>query len=796
MKRKILSIIFTTALFISMMPTVVYASSPLILHEEGASVEDIPQEEPLMVKNIAYDMTIGDIVVQDSGYWLTDANGSLSEGSVDNYNIAFDASSNTLTLKDATIHHYIVGSLGAIYIEGTNAMTFNIIVEGDNNISTDTSGISLITRNSTDAILNISGTGKLNIDAYDSGIIVQSDADVSLNITDIALNISSSLSNYSYGIKTRAGANAKNSLIMDGSNYSSTNYLAVCLDWKNLSDIGEPILELKNDAVIDAKNGKIVYGYYENELIPASSSDGIIKDGKNTKVYGNYDVKENISIAADETLTITAGATLNNHATITNNGTIVIEENGKLVNNGKIDNFGTLPSNGIDNLPPTITTDALADGEVGKQYSQIIETASNDVTSWSIQGSYLDWLSISDTGTLSGTPTNAGEYSVTLVAGNEHGTHNKTFTLHIDEAPSYYISLDKKELDFGTVCPDYATLNAQPIEITNNGTKDIEVMLPTSNNYLIVAIDGFTNDKAMIAPSGKASFSIVPKTNLGLGNYDEIINVIGDKNIDVKFKVEHALTKFEAKNATCTSDGNIEYYKCEKCGKYFKDENASIEINEADTIIKASGHTYGEPTWTWTSDTQAKATFKCEHGDDIQEFNGIMSSKVTKDATCDGAGIRTYTAKVEFKGKEYTATKDIEIAKLSCASFSTTYDDGGPFTRNECGDVFDRWGNLIYDAPDCVVTPKPTSSTTVKTPEPTTTTLEPIETEDLQETSEPQKTTAPSPSPSATTDALEEVEVEKTNGLGFIWWIIGGIGLVIVGVVIYLIIRSRDDNSN
>ncbi|WP_276829205.1 vWA domain-containing protein [Galactobacillus timonensis] len=32
-----------------------------------------------------------------------------------------------------------------------------------------------------------------------------------------------------------------------------------------------------------------------------------------------------------------------------------------------------------------------------------------------------------------------------------------------------------------------------------------------------------------------------------------------------------------------------------------------------------------------------------------------------------------------------------------------SYDDGGPFTKNECGNVYDRWGNLIWASPACRV---------------------------------------------------------------------------------------------
>ncbi len=34
---------------------------------------------------------------------------------------------------------------------------------------------------------------------------------------------------------------------------------------------------------------------------------------------------------------------------------------------------------------------------------------------------------------------------------------------------------------------------------------------------------------------------------------------------------------------------------------------------------------------------------------------------------------------------------------------TASYDDGGPFTKDVCGNVFDRWGNMVYEAPACMV---------------------------------------------------------------------------------------------
>ena len=40
----------------------------------------------------------------------------------------------------------------------------------------------------------------------------------------------------------------------------------------------------------------------------------------------------------------------------------------------------------------------------------------------------------------------------------------------------------------------------------------------------------------------------------------------------------------EAKAATKTSEGNIEYWYCEGCGKYYKDAKATQEITKAQTV--------------------------------------------------------------------------------------------------------------------------------------------------------------------------------------------------------------------
>ena len=52
---------------------------------------------------------------------------------------------------------------------------------------------------------------------------------------------------------------------------------------------------------------------------------------------------------------------------------------------------------------------------------------------------------------------------------------------------------------------------------------------------------------------------------------------------------EHDLQHFEAKDPTCGKEGNIEYWYCAGCGKYFADKAAGKEIAKEKTVLAATG---------------------------------------------------------------------------------------------------------------------------------------------------------------------------------------------------------------
>ena len=54
----------------------------------------------------------------------------------------------------------------------------------------------------------------------------------------------------------------------------------------------------------------------------------------------------------------------------------------------------------------------------------------------------------------------------------------------------------------------------------------------------------------------------------------------------------HNLLKVDARDASCTENGNIAYYVCEDCDKIFADEEGTVELTMEDTVISAIGHKY------------------------------------------------------------------------------------------------------------------------------------------------------------------------------------------------------------
>ena len=52
----------------------------------------------------------------------------------------------------------------------------------------------------------------------------------------------------------------------------------------------------------------------------------------------------------------------------------------------------------------------------------------------------------------------------------------------------------------------------------------------------------------------------------------------------------HTIVSVSAVGAICEEAGNIAYYKCSACGKYFSDEAGKNEITADSVVVPAKGH--------------------------------------------------------------------------------------------------------------------------------------------------------------------------------------------------------------
>ena len=254
----------------------------------------------------------------------------------------------------------------------------------------------------------------------------------------------------------------------------------------------------------------------------------------------------------------------------------------------------------------------------------------------------------------------------------------------------------------------------------------------------------------------------------------------------------HTLTAVAEVPATCETAGVKAHWKCEVCGKLFSDAEGKTETTLERLAIPATGHAYGEPVWKWNDDFTASATFTCANDTShVETVNAAVTNEVTTAATCEADGVRTYTAKVTFEGKEYTDTKTEVIpatshdTELVGAKDATCTEDG--YTGDEvckvCG-VTVKQGEVI---PALGHDYKDGKCSRCGAEEPTTP-VEPGKPGDSGKPTTPEKPAEPSqPTTPATGDS---------SNMTALWVVLTVAGLGIIALVVLLVTKhSKKQNG-
>lgn len=177
-------------------------------------------------------------------------------------------------------------------------------------------------------------------------------------------------------------------------------------------------------------------------------------------------------------------------------------------------------------------------------------------------------------------------------------------TLTVIAKPVFKISLDPVDVDFGKIVEGSLQGQVQPVTImiSNTGNQPLEIQVPQSEAFELE----LEASSGQLDPGDAVEVSIVPKDGLDVGAYSEsvVISGINGQNaaiasLELSVTVVHDLAKVAAEPATCTEDGNDEYWACEACGKAFADADGNEEIELGDVAIPATGH---DPSDEWEGD--------------------------------------------------------------------------------------------------------------------------------------------------------------------------------------------------
>lgn len=341
-------------------------------------------------------LTVGGTNVLNGGYWTTNADGTLTEASADNYNVYYDGSG-TLTLKDATINGTnIIGHVGAgIYAEGD----LTIVLEGSSTVTgvQDPNGESQSIRVSEN--LTIRGGGSLTAQGAEtssgssSGIFVIGSftqqggrvtaigGNVNANQTSEGLYVSRGTVTVEGGTLTAAGGDtsgssygiyARGSVTVGSAAVTATSGSAGYASYGLYIGSSSPSVTLsggsltaRSGAATSEAGGIYFYNIYnsagsvtvgdnstllansvilydqsfaEKPLAPTGNGSWLIygQSNQTSAVGGNYTLKENITIPSDAKVTIPEGSTL----TIPEDKTLTADAN-QLVVNGELVLEGT-----------------------------------------------------------------------------------------------------------------------------------------------------------------------------------------------------------------------------------------------------------------------------------------------------------------------------------------------------------------------------------------------------------------------------------------------------------------------
>jgi len=467
--------------------------------------------------------------LNEDSYWTTDQNtGALTPctGGGDDWNVKYESSSNTLTLRGASIQggsNTVSESYGSgIYALSRSGQPVSLTIKliGENTI-TGFYGIFLnaeINASSygTNATLTIIGesNGRLKVSGSYHGIYVKSGTgNASLNIKNVAVT-SSTNSNYDAGVfvssSTEANVSPNLSLAVNGGSLTASGGESSDGIWfyvgSSQASNATTRLTVSENAIVDARNGGISASRTSITLpTPTPSgenSSGIVFDGNSGTVYGDVTLDESLTINQGETLTIGKDASLNANGNLINNGTINVESGGTVTGSLSGGTAVTTPSITAQPTGQTVTEGSAAEFSVTASDAQTYQwqQSTDNGSSWTdISGATsADYTTETTTTSMDGY-----QYRCVVKSASGVSVISQAATLTVQAKPASVpvtdVSLDKDTLSLYTGDTASLTATVEPDNATNQN------VTWSSDNADVATVD---NGTVTAVGAGEATITV------------------------------------------------------------------------------------------------------------------------------------------------------------------------------------------------------------------------------------------------------------------------------------------------
>ena len=140
---------------------------------------------------------------------------------------------------------------------------------------------------------------------------------------------------------------------------------------------------------------------------------------------------------------------------------------------------------------------------------------------------------------------------------------------------------------------------------------------------------------------------------------------------------DHEMAYTEAKAPTCEAEGNVAYWYCGKCEKYFTDADGATELQQKDTILAATGHNLvtvpgKDPTKTETGLTDGIACNNpgCTYVEKEQEIIPVLTGyKINYDAVNGEDYIGKQNIVIPADKYQYFTDEGLELPQLQVPGY-------------------------------------------------------------------------------------------------------------------------------